>query len=56
MDISHPSDQENQAFIYREANPILEPMMLEVIKNKPDNIVYLPLLTLYLAQIHAEIP
>ena len=34
---SQPRDLSNKEYIDKEINPILEPMMIEVAKNKPDN-------------------
>ncbi len=33
-------DKENKDYLFKEVNHILEPMMLEIVKTKPENQVY----------------
>ncbi len=37
MSTSKQRDVQNKEYIYKEINPILEPMMIEVVKAKPVN-------------------
>ena len=41
MSTAQERDVQNKDYLYKDVNPIVEPLMLEVVKQKPENQVSL---------------
>jgi len=48
-------DKQNQEYLSLNVNDIIEPMMIEVVKNNPDDYVRIPVPYLP-GQVHGKVP